>query len=366
MKLRGAKQKATRVGAAEMLAARLHGPADLRVEVVPRPGAPARGQALLRVLVTTICGSDLHSFVEGRVGDASVRAPLILGHEFSAVVEAVGPDALDGFGQPLRRGARVAVDPAQPCWHCDVCERGHPNLCRRIRFCGVYPDDGSLCKWIIMPARCCFPVPDSIDDETAALLEPLGVAIHAVDLGRVRVGYSVAVIGAGPIGLMILKLARLAGADRVYVSEKLPWRLELARNWGGVPINPERTDPVRQVWDETHGAGVDVAFEAAWGGAAINQAAEMVKPGGRVVLVGIPRDDKLELVHSVARRKGLTIVLSRRMKHCYPRAIALVASGQLRLRELVTHRFPLTRAPEAFRLNAEYRDGVVKVLIECA
>ncbi len=349
-----------------MLAARLHGPGDLRVERVARPGKPGRGESLLRVRVTTICGSDLHSFQEGRIGDTNIGAPLILGHEFSAVVEEVGGDAVDGFGQPLQRGSRVAVDPAQPCGRCDMCKDGHPNLCRHIRFCGVYPDNGSLCQWILMPAQCCFPVPDEVDDETAALLEPLGVAIHAVDLAKICAGASVAIVGAGPIGLLILKVAKLMGANPVYVSEKLPWRLELARKWGGEPIDPNESDPVKQVMDQTNGAGVDVAFEVAWGGEAIDQAAQMVKPGARVVLVGIPRDDKLELTHSVARRKGLTIVLSRRMKHCYPRAVKLVQSGQINMNGLVTHRFQLREAADAFRLNAVYRDHVVKVLIQCS
>lgn len=349
-----------------MLAARLHGPADLRIDRVPLPGKPGRGQALLRVAVTTICGSDLHSFLDGRIGGTTVRQPLILGHEFSGVVEEVGPEAIDGFGQPLQPGRRVAVDPAQPCGRCDMCERGHPNLCRKIRFCGVYPDNGSLCQWILMPARCCFPVGREIDNEAAALLEPLAVAIHAVDLAKIRAGFSVAVIGAGPIGLLILQVARFAGANPVYVIEKLPWRLDLARKWGGVTIDPAENDPVQRVLDETDGKGVDVAIEAAWGGEAIDQAAQMASPGARVVLVGIPRDDKLQLTHSVARRKGLTLLLSRRMKHCYPRAISLVESGLLNIGRLVTHRFSLERAADAFRLNAEYGDGVIKVSINCS
>lgn len=363
--MRAARHNTTAASKGLMLAARLHGPADLRLEHVPRPGKPGPGQALLRVRVTTICGSDLHSYLEGRIGETTVHTPLILGHEFSAVVEAVGPEALDGFGRPLQRGVRVAVDPAQPCERCDMCEAGNPNLCRNIRFCGVYPDNGSLCQWTLMPAHCCFPVGKGIDNVTAALLEPLGVAIHAVDLAKVRLGHSVAVIGAGPIGLLILRLVQLAGAGPVYVSEKLPWRLELAKKWGGVPVDPHKADPVRQITDLTHGAGVDVAIEAAWGGEAIDQAVHVVRPGGRVVLVGIPRDDRLELTHSVARRKGLTIVLSRRMKHCYPRAIQLVESGQLNMDDLITHRFPLKHAADAFRLNAAYGDRVVKVLIQC-
>ncbi len=346
-----------------MLAARLHGPRDLRVERVPHPGPPGAGEVLLRVSCTGLCGSDLHSYLDARIGDTPVEAPLILGHEFSGVVEEVGPDACDGRFEPLRRGVRVAVDPAQPCHRCESCEQGHPNLCRRLHFCGNFPDGGSLCQWMRTPAHSCFPVPDEIDDEAAALLEPLGVAIHAVDLAKLRVGFSAAILGAGPIGLLILQMAGLAGADPIFVSDKLPWRLRKAKRFGGIPVNVEEEDPVARVRQETHGRGVDVAIEAAWADDSVAQAAAMAKLGGRLVLVGIPGDDRLTMKHSMARRQGLTILMSRRMKHAYPRAIELGRRGAVDLRGLITHRFPLAEAAEAFRLNSAYGKGIVKVMI---
>lgn len=347
-----------------MLAARLHGPADLRVEEVPPPGPPGPGRVLLRVKTTGICGSDLHSYADARIGDTPVKAPLVLGHEFSAVVEQVEPDALDGSFQPLRLGTRVAVDPAQPCGRCELCEQGHPNLCRRLHFCGNFPDGGSLCEWMHMPGRSCFPVPDAMNDTEAALLEPLGVAIHAVDLARIRVGNSLAVLGAGPIGLLIVQVARLAGADPVFAVDRLQWRLKRAEDFGAIPVEGAVSDPVRSVMDETRGRGADIAIEAAWGDESVAQAAEMTRLGGRVVLVGIPSDDRLSLKHSTARRKGLTLMMSRRMKHAYPRAITLAMRRRVDLEGLVTHRFPLAQAAEAFKLNAAYQDGVVKVMVQ--
>jgi len=347
-----------------MLAARLHGPKDLRVERIPYPAAPGRGQTLLRVLTTGICGSDLHSYLDARIGDTAVTSPLIMGHEFSAVVEAVGPESLDGNHQPLKPGTRVAVDPAQPCHCCEPCEHGHPNLCCNLAFCGNYPYGGSFCERMLMPARSCFPVPKSLDDTEAAMLEPLGVAIHAVDLAKFRVGQSAAIIGMGPIGLLCLQLAKLAGADPIFVTDKLPWRLKLAQKWGGIPVRYDLEDATQRIAQETRGRGVDVAIEAAWADQSVAQAAEMARLGGRVVLVGIPGDDHLALKASIARRKGLTVVLSRRMKHCYPRAIRLAEQGRVDLCGLVSHRFPLKRAVEAFQLNSAYRDKVVKVMVK--
>lgn len=327
-----------------MLAARLYGPADIRVEEVAHPGAPQAGEVLLRVKSTGICGSDLHPYENGAMGDTMLGSPLILGHEFSGVIEEAGP------GVNLQSGTRVAVDPAWTCGDCAECRRGHPNLCRQQRFCGLWPNDGSLRQWMRVPARFCHPVPDSISDEEAALLEPLGVSLHATNLARIRVGDSVAVLGAGPIGLCLIQLARLAGAGTVYVTEKLPWRLQLAQQFGAVPL-PEKIE-------------VDVAIEAAWVNQSAQQAVDITRPGGTVVLVGIPLEDKIELKHSALRRKGLTLLMCRRMKHVYERTLPLVESGRVDLKSVVTHRFPLSQAAEAFAMNAAYQDNVIKAIIE--
>lgn len=328
-----------------MLAARLYGPRDIRIERVPHPGHPGPGNVLLRVTATGICGSDLHTFADARIGDTVLKSPLVLGHEFAGVIESIGSGV-----EELRAGTRVAVDPAHPCHHCDLCDSGHPNLCRRLHFCGLYPDDGSLREFMVVPARTCFPVPDSIDDEAAAMLEPLGVALHAIDLAKIRLGDRMAVLGAGPIGLLLVQVAKLAGAGEIFVRDPLPGRLLMAAKLGAKPL------AVR--------GEVDVAIEAAWGGPAVEQAIELARPGGRVVLVGIPSEDRCAFSHSTARRKGLTIIFSRRMKHTYPRAIRLVESGKVNVLSLVTHRVPLKNVAEAFALNSAYKDNVLKIIVK--
>ena len=336
----------------------------MRVEDVPHPGSPGPGQVLLRVGAVGICGSDLHTYEDGRIGDTVLHGPLIMGHEFGGVIEAVGPDAVDGESRPLVIGTPVAVDPCQTCGRCRPCEAGNPNLCLHHRFCGLYPNDGAMCQWMIVPARTCFPVPAGTDWGEVTLMETLGVAIHAVDLAKIRVADRVAVLGAGPVGLCVLQCARLAGASEVYVTDKLPWRLELAKKFGGVPLNIENGDATKAVMDATAGEGADVVIEAAWAGPAVNQAAEMVRTGGRLTLVGIPGDDRLEMRHSLVRRKGLTIRVARRMKHVYPRVLRLYCGGRVDLQSLISHRFPLERASEAMAMNARYAEGVVKVVVD--
>jgi L-iditol 2-dehydrogenase len=195
------------------------------------------------------------------------------------------------------------------------------------------------------------------------MLEPLGVAIHAVNLGKLKVGMTVGIFGAGPIGLLIQQLVLLSGAQAVYVSELLPHRVEVARTLGATEaIRGGNGSEIQRVLAVTRGRGVDVAFEVAGGNQAVEAAVEAVKPGGRVILVGIPADDQTSFPASVARRKGLTIKLVRRMKFTYPRAIQLVESGQVDVRSLVTHHFPLEKAPEAFTV-AQQREGL-KIIID--
>lgn len=365
-----AHDHAETLSATTMPAARLHGPRDLRCEEVAPPGPPPPGWVTIAVGCVGICGSDLHTYEDGRIGDTAVESPLTLGHEFAGRVVAVGDPAVAGSGEALRVGDRVAVDPAWPCGRCEPCRRGHPNLCVDHAFAGVWPTPGAMQGWINAPASACFPVPESVTDEDAAMLEPLGVGLHAVDLGHVRVGVSVLVVGAGPIGLLVAQAARLAGARPVIVTDPIAERVALARQQGSEVIRVEPGgggDAVSRITALTAGHGVDVAFEAAWSGDdAIAQAVDALKPGGRLVVVGIAGDDRLTFRHSAARRKGLTIAMCRRMKHTYPRALRLAQAGDVDLRSMITHRFSLEQAGDALDLALSRRDGAVKVMVNVA
>jgi L-iditol 2-dehydrogenase len=336
-----------------MQVVRLHSAGDLRLHDEPMP-SPGPGESLVRVSAVSICGSDIHWFAEGGIGDACIKQPLVLGHEFAGVIAG---------GE--RSGERVAVDPAISCGVCEFCLEGNPNFCTSMRFAGDGKFDGALREYVAWPTHCLFRLPESIGNVEGALLEALGVGIHAIDLGHLRPGMSVGIFGCGPIGLLMVQLARISGATHIIATDKLPHRLEAARSFGATNVfQAEGGQETAEILAATHRRGVDVAFEVAGENDAVETAVAAAKRGARVVLVGIPADDRTAFNASTARRKGLTIKLVRRMKHTYPRAIALVESGLVDVRSLATHRFLLTEAQSAF-VEAEKRSGL-KVVIEMA
>ena len=273
--------------------ARLHAPGDVRVarEAIPTAG---RGEVLVRVTAVGLCGSDRHWYREGAIGDTGLARPLVLGHEFGGVI-ADGP----------RAGQRVVADPADPCGRCEPCRSGRPNICIATRFAGFGTTDGALRSVMPWPAHLLHRVPDGLGDDEAALLEPLGVALHALDLAPVGVGGRAGVFGCGPLGLLLIQLLRLAGASAIVATDRLAHRVAAARAVGatyGFVVGPGADDmSATGVRDEP----VDVAFEAAGDDEAIADAVGVVRPGGRVVLVGIPEGDRSSFPAGIARRKEL-------------------------------------------------------------
>jgi L-iditol 2-dehydrogenase len=333
-----------------MKSIRLHAAGEVQIHNEPIP-EPDEGESLIRVGAVGICGSDLHWFGEAGIGDARLAHPLILGHEMAGVPET-GPYA----------GQLVAIDPSIPCGKCECCLEGNPNLCATQRFAGHGEEDGSLREYMVWPDHCLFPLPEGFTAADGAMLEPLGVALYSVDLSGIRPGDSVGVFGCGPIGLLIIQLARLAGAGKIIATDVLPYRVEAAKACGADQAffagDRRGVDLIRMAVD---GRGLDVVIEVAGDNAAVDAALELVKPGGKVTLVGIPSDDHTTVVASLVRRKGLALQWVRRMKHTYPRSIELVQRGQVDVRSVVSHTFPLEQVQEAFR-TAQKREGL-KVVI---
>lgn len=342
-----------------MQAAYLHGIHDIRIEPQPVP-TPGEGEVLLKIAAVGVCGSDVHYYNEGRIGHQVVTDPIIMGHEFSAWVVQLG-EGVEG----LQKGQLVAVDPAIPCGTCELCRLGHPNLCPEVKFCGTPPVNGVFAEYAVMPADNCFLLPECLSPEDGALLEPLGVAIHSVKLSHIKTGDTVAVLGAGPIGLLIGAVAKSAGASAVYMTEPIPYRRSFADSYcADECFDPYTQNPAVEILGLTDGRGVDLVFEAAGAKETPQQAAEIVRYGGKVILAGIPADDEISFTASIVRRKGLTIKLVRRMAHTYPAAIQLVDKKIIDLKPLITHRLPLTGVGQAMEMLSNYSDGVIKAVIE--
>ena len=319
-----------------MKVARLHGPRDIRLHDEADPAAGA-DEELLRVSAVGLCGSDRHWFLEGNIGDAVLTRPLVLGHEVSGVIEG-GPS----------RGQLVAIEPALPCEACDLCLGGLSHLCRELRFAGHGMTDGGLRTLMTWPRRRLVPMPAALGAEEAAMLEPLAVALHAADLGKLEPGMSAGVFGCGPIGLLLIQVLRHFGVETVVATDPLPHRRAAAAASGvrqAVVPSPSTELPT-----------VDVAFEAAGEDAAVDDAIRAVRPAGRVVLIGIPASDRTSFGASAARRKGLTLFLSRRSQAGdLARAADLAASGSIDLRSLVTTTYPLDGSRLAFADLARMR-----------
>jgi L-iditol 2-dehydrogenase len=325
---------------------RLHAAGDLRLAEEPVPEA-APGHTVVRVTDVGLCGSDLHWFEEGGIGDARLTRPVVPGHEIAGVID-YGPAA----------GTPVAVDPAIPCNSCPSCLRGHRNLCPTVDFAGHGRIDGGLRELMVWPTELLHRLPAGFSTTEGAVLEPLGVAIHALDLGHLRTATSIAVVGCGPIGLLLLEAALSSGATSVLAVDPLAHRREEAcRRGAELALTPQ------EARERSLELEVDVAFELAGNDAAVEQAMALARPGGRVVLGGIPGNDRTSFPASLARRKGLTLALVRRMKDdVYERGARLVETGRVDAASLVTARFPLELAAEAFA-SAVSRQGL-KVVIQ--
>lgn len=342
-----------------MKAVRWYAPRDMRLVEEPRP-VPKPYEALVRVRSVGVCGSDIHYYTDGCIGAQRITEPLILGHEYSGIVEAVGSDVDPGL-----LGKRVAVEPGVPCRKCEWCRRGRYNVCLGMDFPGGPGHDGALREYVALHAAFCFPIPDAMSLEEAAMIEPLAVAVHTVELAGIKPGDTAAVLGLGPIGLLVAQVAKLAGVARLYGTDLLDYRVKAGRRYGvDEAINAAELDTVQAIMDGTGGRGVDVAFDAARSSKTPDYACRVARPAGRCVLTGISGEEYDPFPVGVARRKELSIQWCRRFRFNYLTAIELVASGKVDVRSLITHSFPLGEAKRAFDVVAGTEDGVLKASID--
>ncbi len=343
-----------------MKAAVLTGLRCFSIQEIPEPRIDLASQVLLKVEQVGVCGSDVHYFEMGRIGDQVVEFPWLVGHEFAATVLEVGTEV-----RGLAVGDRVAVDPAVACGTCDQCRAGRENTCRELKFLacpGQLP--GCLCERIVMPAACCYRLADEVTLTHGVLSEPLSVAVHATSQAEVGEGSSVAILGSGPIGLGCLLGSRARGAAACFVTDEIEARLSHARSngatWTG---NPREEDVVRSV-RELAPLGVDVVFECAGEQETLDQAVHLLRPGRTLAVIGIPRTNQVAIDIHEMRRQEIRLLNIRRQNRCVQTTLDWLAARRIDPDSLVTHSFPLERVQEAFELVAGYRDGVVKAIIQ--
>jgi L-iditol 2-dehydrogenase len=342
-----------------MKAVVLTGLNQMELRDVPGPSIEKETDVLLKIEKVGICGSDVHYYETGRIGEQIVEYPFIIGHECSATVETLG-----GSVTGVKVGDQVVVDPAASCHQCDQCIQGRENTCHHVRFLGAPGQGGGcLCEYLVMPGECCFPTNGKITLEQAALCEPLSIGVYAVKRGGLPKDADVAILGAGPIGLSCLHNVIAAKARICYVTDKIDERVEGAKKGGADWVgNPNNQDIVKEILHRQP-AGMDVVFECAGQQETIDQAIEMLKPGGRLVLIGSPRTERVSFDIDRLRRKEITITNIRRQNKCTQKAIDLIASGKVNTEFMITHRFGLEDTKKAFDLVAGYYDGVIKAMI---
>jgi L-iditol 2-dehydrogenase len=331
---------------------------EIRKETAPT--IRENDQVLIRVDVVGVCGSDVHYYTTGRIGSQVVQYPDSTGHECAGTIVQIGKDV-----KTLKVGDRVAIDPAMPCGKCDQCLAGRAHTCRKLRFLGCPGQaPGALSDYLVMPASSCFKIPDSMSLEQAALCEPLSIGLYAVKLSQMKDGAKVGILGSGPIGLsVLLGIKATCKSDAIYVTDLIDARLAIAKKFGATWTGVAKKENVVEVVSKNEPLGLDYVFECAGQQETIDQAIEMLKPGGTLMLIGIPEVSRVSFSIDLLRRKEIRIQNVRRQNECVGATIDLVASGKIDADAMVTHHFSLERTKEAFDLVAGYRDGVVKAMI---
>ncbi len=332
-----------------------------KFRLVERPVAdPGPGEVQVRVEAVGICGSDMHYFAEGRIGDVVCKYPVVVGHEPTGVVVKAGP-GVTGWNA----GDRVALEPAIYCYHCEFCLSGRHNICANIRFLSSPPEPGFFCEYVNLPAASLLPLPEDLGFGEGTLFEPLAVVLHSMKFAALRPRDTAAVFGAGPIGLMTVAVLKMCGAGRIWAVEPVAHRREMAKQIGAdVVIDPEETDPGRAILSDTGRRGVDVVIDCAAHGGSVNHSIQAARNGGRVVITGIPSEAQVAIDFHVARRKELAILNVRRSNHDSEAALDLLRENRGKFAPLITHTFPLSGVQEAFEMLEHYSGGACKVIIE--
>lgn len=327
---------------------------------VSNPQIISANEVKIKMSSIGVCGSDIHYYAEGKIGTQVVQYPFPVGHECSGIIVEKGIEVTN-----VKVGDLVVVDPSVYCGHCDQCLAGRPHTCRSNRFLGCPGQlDGCLAEYIVMPSFTCFPVTGKMSAVQAALIEPLTIGVYSVKLAQIQNNSITAgIFGAGPIGLSVLFKLLADGIEDITMIEPLEYRLNKAGEIGAKYLVNAEYEIVEDIVKSQHELLLDVVFEASGTQDAVTNAVKILKPGGKLVLVGIPASAEYTFNMDLMRRKELTVINVRRQNHCVEEAIELVISGKIDVEKMVTHHFPLEQTPEAFEIVEGYKDGAIKAMI---
>lgn len=343
----------------KMKAVKLAALEKFEIADVPKPEITSGDGVLIKVESIGVCGSDVHYYKTGRIGSQIVKYPFTLGHECSGVVEETGHGV-----KGIKVGDKVAIDPAISCGKCDQCLMGRENTCRNLKFLGCPGQvEGSLSEYIVMPERSLCVIPENMSFEEAVLTEPLCIGSYAVRVSRQKEHQNVAILGAGPIGLSVLVFSVMKSPEKMFVTDPIDERLTAAKEMGaGFRFNPEKENIVEKVIDSCQD-GIDIVFECAGKQETLDEAVDILKPGGKLMMIGIPRLDKIYFMPDRIRRKELTLINVRRQCGELPGVVKVMSGGKIPSDKFITHRFKSEQASEAFELVSNYKDGVLKAFI---
>jgi L-iditol 2-dehydrogenase len=327
---------------------------------IPEPVIVNPNDVRIKMSVVGICGSDIHYYTQGQIGSQVVEYPFAVGHEGSGVVVETGRDV-----KRVKPGDSIAIEPAMPCWVCDQCLAGRHHTCRKLRFLGCPGQAGGcLTEYIVMPEESCFPLRGGLTPDHGAISEPLAIGVYAVKKSGGVQGLDVGILGYGPIGMSVMLAAKAEGAGSFTVTDKIQPRLALALKEGASSLFNPLEEDFTAMLKQHHPLGLDVAFECCGQQEALDQAIDILKPGGRLVVVGIPEFDRWSMNVELTRRKEISLQFIRRQVDCVDTALKLMEDGKIDVSNMATHRFPFTKTKEAFDLVAAYGDGVMKAMID--
>lgn len=343
-----------------MKAMMLTGIRQMEMVDVPEPMITRDKDVKIKMKTIGVCGSDVHYYVSGKIGSQVVQYPFPVGHEGSGEVVEVGPAVTK-----VKPGDRIAIEPAMPCWECDQCLAGRHHTCRKLTFLGCPGQaDGCLSEFIVMPEESCFPIPSSMTYDEAAISEPLAIGVYAVKKSIPIKNAKVGILGFGPIGMSVLLPAVAQGAEKVYVTDKIDARLALAKEAGAyMTSNIDNEDPVKKFAEDAPEL-LDVVFECCGQQEAIDHAIDMLKPGGKLMIIGIPEFNRWSFSVDKMRHKEICVQNVRRQVDCVQPSLDMMANKTIEVDKMVTHRFDFNNTKDAFDLVTGYKDGVMKAMID--